>query len=517
MREHQFAEDAGPMSHPIRPDEVIEMSNFYTVTVYDKGAEVIRMLHTLLGKSGFRKGMDEYFIRHDGQAVTCDDFVNAMQDANEVDLSHFKRWYSQSGTPVVKVEQQSIGQNQTSLTFTQINKPTPGQKHKQDLYIPIKLGCFLQNGQLVDTKLDNDTLILDGSSSTLHLDAPSEQITPSLLQNFSAPVLIEYEYTLAQLLIILEHSSNDYAKWEASQNVYVMLIKKVYNTDIGTSIRDDIEQLARAIEGLTVAPEVLAQVISVPSTESLYSQIEKVDPIKLYHARHKVLAQLSEVLEPFCTSIYVRLSTNQPAYAYEKQQVNDRSLKNTCLYLLTYSTNKDASLLIQSQYQSAHNMSDRLGALKAAEALQGDVFNTLMLEFEKQFEHDAVVMDKWFAMHGKSNKIDILAHLDLLQAHRHYSIKNPNKVRSLIGSFAFYNTLGFHQLDGSGYKYLTDYLISLDKINPQVASRLITPLMQFSSFADTNQVLIKKQLNRLFGVKGLSKDLCEKISKALTQ
>ncbi|MFT6270067.1 MAG: aminopeptidase N, partial [Alphaproteobacteria bacterium] len=522
MREHQFAEDAGPMSHPIRPDEVMEMSNFYTVTVYNKGAEVIRMLHTLLGKSGFRKGMDEYFSRHDGHAVTCDDFVNAMQEANDVELSHFKRWYSQSGTPVVKVKQQSSSNNKTTLSFTQINKATAGQVQKQDLYVPIKLECFLPNGQKVDTQLENDTLVLQSSSSTLHLDAASDQITPSLLQNFSAPVVIEYEYTLAQLLVIIKFATSDYAKWEASHNAYVMLIKEVYcassgaDTNTDTALSNAIEKLADAIQALTVAPEVLAQILSVPSAESLYSQIEKVNPIVLYHARHKVVAQLSANLHTFCKATYARLSVNQPPYAYEKQQVNDRSLKNTCLHLFAYSNEESAASLIQAQYQSAHNMSDRLGALKAAQVNQGDMFDSLMLSFESQFGHDAVVMDKWFAMHGKSSKTDILAHLDLLQAHQQYSIKNPNKVRSLIGSFAFYNTLGFHKIDGSGYKYLTDYLIILDKINPQIASRLLTPLMQFSNYADENQQLIKMQLNRLYGVKGLSNDLFEKISKALT-
>jgi aminopeptidase N len=523
MREHQFAEDAGPMSHPIRPDEVMEMNNFYTVTVYNKGAEVIRMLHTLLGKSGFRKGIDKYFARHDGHAVTCDDFVNAMQDANDVDLSHFKRWYSQSGTPVVKVKQQSTGKNQTTLSFTQVNKPTLGQEQKRDLYVPIKLECFLQNGDKVDTRLENDTLVLQSSSSMLHLDAPSDQVTPSLLQNFSAPVVIEYEYSLAQLLVIIKFASNDYAKWEASHNVYVMLIKEAYSSSNSADtsndiyLSDTIEKLATAIQALTVAPEVLAQILSVPSAESMYSQIEKVNPIILYHARHKVVAKLSASLLRFCTETYARLSANQIPYAYEKQQVNDRSLKNTCLHLLVYSNEEVAAPLIQAQYQSAHNMSDRLGALKAAQVTQGDMFDSLMLSFEEQFGHDAVVMDKWFAMHGKSSKIDVLAHLDLLQAHQQYSIKNPNKVRSLIGSFAYYNTLGFHNIDGSGYKYLTDYLINLDKINPQIASRLLTPLMQFSSYADENQKLIKIQLNRLYGVKGLSNDLFEKISKALTQ
>ena len=526
MREHQFAEDAGPMSHPIRPEEVIEMSNFYTSTVYNKGAEVIRMLHTLLGKDGFRKGMDTYFERFDGQAVTCDDFVSAMQDANGVDLSHFSLWYSQSGTPLVKVEQISSGADKTTLKFTQINHPSVSQPIKQALYIPIKLECLLKNGDKIDTHLQNDTFILSSDTSILELDAPSGQVTPSLLQNFSSPIVIEYQYSLDQLITIIKYATSDYAKWEAAHEAYVLLIKNAYystskskmdSAALTSEISEELSKLADAITKLDVAQEVLAQILSVPSAQSLLSQISKVDPIALYHARRKVIEYLSQYTYTFCHDLYCQLSLKQPVYQYEKAQVNQRALKNTCLHLLAYQTVQPVASVISEQYKCANNMSDRLGALKASQVIGGDLFDNLMLEFEAQFGHDAVVMDKWFAMHGRSNKPDILAHLDLLQAHQQYSIKNPNKVRSLIGTFAFYNTLGFHQPDGSGYKYLSDYLITLDKVNPQIASRLITPLMQFASYAESNQRLMQDQLNRLYGVKGLSKDLFEKISKALTQ
>ena len=518
MQEHQFAEDAGPMSHPIRPDEVMEMNNFYTVTVYNKGAEVIRMLHTLLGKSGFRKGMDEYFRRYDGQAVTCDEFVSAMQDANAIDLSHFTRWYAQSGTPVIRVEQSELDNNRTQLRFTQMHKPTAGQSQKQDLYVPIKLECFLANGQKLDTRLPNDTLVLQTHEATLTLEAQHTDVTPSLLQNFSAPVIIEYQYTLAQLLTIIKFASNDYAKWEASQNAYTMLIKQVYYkpNSAKNGLIESLLLLSAAIQEMAVPPEVLAQILSVPSTEALLSKIDSVKPIALYHARQQVIAQLSKTLNAFCTQTYMRLTTDKTPYAYEKHQVNNRSLKNTCLHLLAYSGLPATDNLIEAQYKTANNMSDRLGALKAAQVSQNDLFESLMLDFEETFGHDAVVMDKWFAMHAKSTKPDVLAHLDLLQAHPQFSIKNPNKVRSLIGSFAFYNTLGFHQENGSGYKYLSDYLIGLDKINPQVASKMITPLMKFANYHPHNKELLQAQLQRLFLVKGLSKDLFEKISKALT-
>lgn len=521
MREHQFAEDASPMSHPIRPDEVMEMNNFYTVTVYDKGAEVIRMLHTLLGKAGFRRGIDEYFARHDGQAVTCDDFVNAMQDANDADLTHFKRWYSQSGTPIVRVEQSIIANEQTQFTFTQINKATSDQDSKEALYLPIKLELFTQNGKKIDTNLDNDTLILDSDSASIMVAVNGQELTPSMLQDFSAPVIIEYEYSLEQLLTILQHATNDYAKWEASQNAYRLLTKQAYLAHSNNESNEkeqlsSIKALAKAISHIDVANEVLAEIISFPSPESLMAQIEQVDPIKLYQIRQTLMVEFSQALAPFCEEKYAALSAKHKNYAYVKQQVNDRRLKNTCLHLLAYAKTTSVSDLIQAQFDSAQNMTDRLGALKAAELTHDDTFDNMMLTYEELFGNDAVVMDKWFAMHARAPKQDILSHLDLLQAHQQFSIKNPNKVRSLIGTFAFYNTLGFHQVDGSGYKYLTDYLIDFDKINPQVASRLVTPLIQFSRYAERNQELMKTQLRRLFGVKGLSRDLFEKISKALT-
>jgi aminopeptidase N len=520
MREHQFAEDASPMSHPIRPDEVMEMNNFYTVTVYDKGAEVIRMLHTLLGKAGFRKGMDEYFFRHDGQAVTCDDFVNAMQDANDIDLSQFKIWYSQSGTPIVHVQQSVTDDQQCKFTFTQINKPTADQVSKKNLYLPIKLELFTQDGKKVDTNLDKDTLILQDESTSLVVNANGAKLTPSLLQDFSAPVKIEYEYMLDELLVILQCANNDYAKWEASQNAYQLLIKQAYHENVSKEYYENIQErflvsFAKTLTQIDVANEVLAEILSVPSLESLTSQIEKVDPLVLHKVRHELMSALAQALESFCEEKYEVLANKHLDYAYEKEQVNDRRLKNMCLFMLAYTNSKSINGLIQSQFNSAKNMTDRLGALRAANALQNEVFDEMMVSFEQQFGDDAVVMDKWFALHAKAEKHDVLSHLDLLQAHQQFSIKNPNKVRSVIGTFAFYNTLGFHQKDGSGYKYLANYLITIDKINPQVASRLVTPLIQYARYAVHNQHLMKAQLERLYGIKGLSRDLFEKISKAL--
>jgi aminopeptidase N len=532
MREHQFAEDAGPMSHPIRPDVVMEMNNFYTVTVYDKGAEVIRMLHTLLGVEGFRAGMDLYFSRFDGQAVTCDDFVNAMQDANNKDLSHFKRWYSQSGTPIVKVNLESKGK-QTALNFEQVHLKTADQTEKHPLYIPIKLECFNGNGEKLHLDINDDTFVLDSHKGSLLVNETIANITPSLLQDFSAPVKVEFNYSFAQLINIIAHASNHYAKWEACQRYFTALVQLRYQDKLGTQqdnsglIEQEITMLAQTFQTLSVPNEVLAQLLTAPSIETIMASIEYAKPLLIADAYDEVTCQISTTLNAYLLDVYESHQSKQ-AYLYEKTQVNTRRLKNTCLLLLAKCSMQSETInegacsdnkvdtLISQQYASSDNMTDKLGALKAAQVNpQRPLFNKLMLTFEKEYGDDAVVMDKWFALHASTERKDILSQLDMLQSHPQFSIKNPNKVRSLIGSFAFFNVRGFHQHTGKGYAYIADYLMKLDSINPQVASRVITPLIQFAGYDESHQIQMKSELNRIFGKKGLSKDLFEKISKSL--
>ncbi len=537
IKEHQFAEDAGPMSHPIRPDVVMEMNNFYTVTVYDKGAEVIRMLHTLLGSEGFRKGMDLYFKRHDGQAVTCDDFVNAMQDANEHDLGHFKLWYSQSGTPIVNVNQ-DIEANKVVLNFRQYTAPTKDQDIKRSLFIPIKMEALDSQGNALD--LDTDTVVLSEDTFSLKVnglnpdpDNERQKIIPVLLQDFSAPVKIEYEYTFEELIVILCHSKSDYSKWEASQRCYQYLIQRLYESKMAkltnSAISDSDEKLASpdnetkaliqqfctALKELQVAPEVHAQLLTAPSVESVYSNIKCVNPRTADIALKKLQTMMAPYLIDFILPLYETLHEARETYAYEKSQINARRLKAISLKWLAIAKPNDFSDTCRMQFSMADNMTDKLSALKAAQLSNDSVFDDLMLEFESAYSEDPVVMDKWFSLHATKDRHDILSHLDLLQAHQQYSIKNPNKVRALIGSFAFFNANGFHQENGLGYKYLADYIIQVDSLNPQVASRLITPLIQFANYDTETQEKMKAQLVRIFDKPDLSNDLYEKISKSL--
>ncbi|GBL02851.1 aminopeptidase N [Glaciecola sp. KUL10] len=510
MKEHQFAEDAGPMSHPIRPDEVIEMNNFYTVTVYDKGAEVIRMMHTILGKDGFRKGMDLYFLRHDGQAVTCDDFVAAMEDANAIDLTHFKLWYSQSGTPQVKVSK-SIG-DVCELNFEQINIATADQSEKHTMYIPIALECLTEEGKQI--VCDDSIFVLDKRKDTLLVQTDSKCFIPVLLSDFSSPIKIDYPYTDQELLTIATFSKSDYSKWDAIQQFFLKQTVALYYDPSFTIDLLALNTLKQIIDRNKDKPGILAELINVPSTETILLEINEVDPLRVNNARQQFLSLLSDHLKGDLIDLYH--SFLPVVYEYSKDQINIRKLKNNVISLLANAGYKVlVSSLIEKQYFEADNMTDKLGALKAAQQCELKLFDQLLSEFEQSYQHDAVVMDKWFTLQANTYRNNMLSHLDMVRAHNQYSITNPNKVRSVIGSFAFYNTQGFHAIDGSGYKYVADYLMELDNINPQVASRIVTCLISWKKFDKQRQGLIKTQLGRLLTNKELSKDLFEKVSKSL--
>lgn len=520
IRENQFAEDASAMSHPIRPDEVIEMNNFYTVTVYDKGAEVIRMMHTLLGAEGFRQGMDLYFARFDGQAVTCDDFVQALQDASNKDLSIFKRWYSQSGTPTINITDFYDRQTGTyRLNISQTTKATADQKDKMPLHIPLALSLLDKDGK---------TLALDDKGSTefvaelkednlqLNFFGYSEKPTPSLLHNFSAPVRLNYAYSHEQLAHVLLHSPDDFARWDASQKIYSDCIHQMAS-DEGDKNNSLLDGLLTALEPIAAHQDLSqafkAEMLSLPSFETLLQQRDKIDIDKLYAARKSLMQTMAKAFLPHWQQMY-KASSHQP-YAYEQNQVEQRKLNNLSLKYLQLSGEQGVESIIRQQFHDANNMTDSLGALAAAQLGDLGLFDELMSCFEQRWSDDALVLDKWFALHANTPRTDILTRLDILAGHAQYSISNPNRVRSLVGSFAYYNVPGFHAVDGSGYKFLADYLIKLNTLNPQIAARLITPLTQWQKVDAKRQALMQHQLMRISDIPQLSKDLFEKISKSL--
>lgn len=515
MREHQFAEDASAMSHPIRPDEVIEMNNFYTVTVYDKGAEVIRMMHTLLGVDGFRAGMDEYFRRHDGQAVTCDDFVSAMQSATDIDLTHFSRWYSQSGTPRITVKRSYDESNDVlTISVSQCNLPTADQADKQDLFIPLQIEFLDANGQHVapDAEMYRENLlIVDKATIELTFAGKGQAITPVALGNFSAPVKLTSDLTPPEWLHAFRFANDAFSRWDAIQQLYDWCIEQYYQGSPQAVDSSIWQGLYLAVEASQDDPEILGECLVVPSFETLCQSRDNIDVHALNKARQSFSRDLADFMQDLLLVIYQTNKTD--SYAYEPQQVSSRRCKNVVLGLLAELPL--AETLISAQFSGSDNMSDTLGALKAAQQFDLVLFNNLMNEFEQCWRDDPLVLDKWFGLHATCERSDILAQLTMLRQHPQFSQQNPNRVRAVVGSFAFYNTAGFHADDGSGYRFLTDYLFELDKTNPQVASRLVTPLTQWQHYSLVRQELMKQQLARLLDDSALSKDLYEKVSKAL--
>ncbi|MED5325138.1 MAG: aminopeptidase N [Pseudomonadota bacterium] len=518
MREHQFAEDASAMSHPIRPEEVIEMNNFYTVTVYDKGAEVIRMFHTLLGPDGFRRGMDEYFRRHDGQAVTCDDFISAMQSATDLDLTQFTRWYSQSGTPVISVahstEVDDDGIVKHSFTLSQHTPATSDQKEKLPLYIPVNIEIIDDEGKSYtdnESLIQNGMVILKDDAMRFTVEAKTTNLTPVVLGNFSAPAKVENPLGTESLLTIFKHAKDPFNRWDAMQTLYDRCVKQLEESP-GSGISNEIwNGIKQAIAQEQNNLELLSECLVIPSFETLCQSRSNINVSALSKARKAFCDQFARALEKELKHVFENIEKS--AYRYTQEAVNQRRCKNVVLAHLARLPQHEH--IVVSQFETADNMTDTLGALRSAQHCSATTFDSLMAQFEESWNHDPLVLDKWFALHATQNRDDIFATITMLCEHPQFAMSNPNRVRSVIGSFAFYNSERFHALDGSGYKFVTDYLLKLDAVNPQVAARIVTPLTQWQGFASEHQVHMKQQLGRLLNHKGLSKDLFEKVSKSL--
>lgn len=516
IREHQFAEDASAMSHPIRPDEVMEMNNFYTVTVYDKGAEVIRMIYTLLGKEKFRKGMDLYFARFDGQAVTCDDFVQAMQDASGVDLTLFKRWYQQSGTPLLKVQDSFEKEaGEYNLQLQQVNQPTSDQTNKQPLHIPIKFELLSAQIQSDQPVLPSGIINLTEESQQLSYPISGGRPTPVLLNDFSAPVKLEYDYSDEQLTLIAKSSQDAFSRWDASQALYSKYIHASANGEMNLqdpNVASAILEMVSDSQELCLSDAALgAEMLTLPSFETLCQQVDHYDVDKLYGARKDMFKLIAEQAKSSWLSLFE--SAHSGPYQYDRREVDLRRIKNLSLTYLA--ADQEMQTHISNQYQHSDNMTDTLGALKAAQLGNLELFDRLMLDFEEKWQHDALVLDKWFGLHANVERPDILARINLLTSHKGFNLNNPNRVRALIGTFTFFNPLGFHAKDGSGYRFITDYLVKLDKINPQVSARIVTPLTQWQNLDEERQDLMRSQLARLLNQEDLSSDLFEKVSKSI--
>ena len=522
MRGMQFAEDASPMAHPIRPEKVIEMNNFYTLTVYEKGAEVIRMLHTLLGEENFQKGMQLYFERHDGSAATCDDFVQAMEDASNIDLSHFRRWYSQAGTPIVSVQDDyNPNTEQYTLTISQRTPPTAEQQEKLPLHIPFDIELYDNEGKVIPLQKEghpvHNVLNVTQTEQTFVFDNVYFQPVPSLLRDFSAPVKLEYKWSDQQLTFLMRHAKNDFARWDAAQSLLATHIKlnvARHQQGLALSLPLHVADAFRAILlDDQIDPALAAEILTLPSVNEIAELFDIIDPVAIAAVREALTRTLATELADEFLAVYNAHKLD--SYRVEHEDIGKRSLRNTCLRYLAFGDAQLADKLVSQQYHEADNMTDALAALAAAVAAQLPGRDLLMQEYDDKWHQDGLVMDKWFILQATSPAANALETVRGLLQHRSFTLSNPNRIRSLIGAFASSNPAAFHAEDGSGYRFLAEMLTELNSRNPQVASRLIEPLIRFKRYDEGRQALMRKALEQLKALPNLSGDLYEKVSKAL--
>lgn len=528
LRTAQFAEDAGPMAHPIRPDSFIEISNFYTVTVYEKGAEVVRMIHTLLGPERFRAGSDLYFDRHDGQAVTCEDFVKAMEDASGVDLGQFRNWYSQAGTPELRVSSTYNAQDRTFVLEIEQHCPaTPGQPNKAPFHIPLKVALLGEAGQLplqlrgrpADSETaDNTEMVLDVTepSQRFVFENVGEAPVPSLLRGFSAPVKLLTEYSRADLLRIMQADSDGFCRWDASQQLGLAEIRQALSVlaegGRPAPAQDYLDACRALLEDSQLDPAMVALMLQLPSEAYLAELIAPVDVHALHCAREALRQGIAQALSEPLQAAYQRCASDE-AYQPSAEQIARRSLKNTALAYLMYTDSGPA--LAREQFENSANMTDRSAALVAIVNSDMAYKSQALQRFYQDWQHEPLVINQWFQVQAMCRLPGTLERVVELMSHPAYDAANPNKVRALVGAFCGQNAVNFHREDGSGYAFLADRVIELNRRNPQIASRLLGPLSKWRKYTAPVQARMRAELERILAEPELSSDVYEVLSKSL--
>lgn len=526
IRNVQFPQDAGPMAHPILPDSYIEINNFYTVTVYQKGAEVIRMIQTLLGQELFRKAMDLYFSRNDGHAVTTEDFVRAMEDASGVDLKQFRYWYKQAGTPLLTIHDDYDPNNQLStLTIIQSCPPTPGQTNKKPFHIPMAMGLLDDNGndlplQLVGESKQGDTtrvLNIKKQTETFQFINLKHKPIPSLLRNFSAPVKLDYSYTKQDLIFLMSHDSDEFNRWDASQKLALIELFKLisdYQAKRPLAVADEFIQAFNSIltnENLDYA--LIAEMLILPSVGYLIDLMNVADVDAIYHAREFMKKAIAEKLHHQLLKFYQRHASD--TYELSSTSMAQRRLKNLCLMYLAQLNDKTIHALCLQQFSQANNMTDAMGALTALIDIDCFERSEAILTFYEKWKHESLVLDKWFALQAQSALPNTLGLVKSLLQHPAFDIKNPNKARALIGAFASGNHIRFHAKSGEGYEFLVDQVLRIHEFNPQLAARLLEPMTRWRKYDDVRQRLMRAQLERIAATPALANDVYEVVSKSL--
>ncbi len=527
LRTAQFAEDASPMAHPVRPDSYIEISNFYTLTVYQKGAEVIRMIHTLLGREGFRKGMDLYIERHDGQAVTTDDFVSAMEDANDADLGQFRLWYSQAGTPELTVEDDYDADDGVyALTLRQSTPPTPGQEQKQPLHIPVAMALLDGQGNQVPLRLEGETTAGDASrvlelreaEQVYRFTGLAERPLPSLLRGFSAPVKLNAAYTDEQLAVLLAKDSDPFNRWDASQRLALKCLLDLVADHQQQRTLALPEHLvgayAEVLQDQALDKSLKAETLALPSEAYLAEQMETVDVDGIHATRLFARRTLAEKLQAQFREVFHANLEDGP-YVMSPEAMGRRSLKNMCLgYLMELETPEIRSLCLD-QFNDAGNMTDTMSSLSFLTNCDCPERGEALSSFYTRWKDDPLLVDKWFSVQALSRLPGTLAEVCKLLEQPAFDIKNPNRVRSLVGAFCHANGVRFHDASGAGYSFLADQVLRLDKLNPQVAARMIGALSRWRRFDSARGQLMRAELERGAAAEEISNDTYEVVSKSL--
>ena len=526
LKARQFPEDAGPLAHPVRPDRYIEINNFYTSTVYQKGAEVVRMIQTLLGRDGFRKGMDLYFERHDGQAATVEDFVTCFEDSSGRDLKQFMTWYSQAGTPELVCQLKYDAKTKTAdLTVTQVLPPTPGEARKKPLHIPIKLGLLGGNGQDLDLTLASGEPVKGGfievrkrTEKFRFRDVTSPPVA-SLLRDFSAPVNLTIDRTDAELQFLMANDSDLFNRWQAAQDyatrVLVHAVTESQNGKRAPQPKAFIEALALTVSNDTLDPGYRAQFLYLPSESDLARVIgQNVDPLAIHKARNALRKMAGARLEDTFVEIYKRMENKGP-YSPAPEPAGRRALRNVALGYLTSRGQPEDIARTWAHFQKSRNLTDETAALSMLSELNAPERPAAFDRFYERWKDDHLVIDSWFAYQAASPLASSLASVKKLTSHPLFSMKNPNKVRALIGTFAMGNPVNFNRLDGKGYDFVADRVLELDGFNPQIAARLLAAFRSWKALESQRRRVAKKTLQRIAKSKPLSHDVFEIVTKIL--
>jgi aminopeptidase N len=510
LRAAQFPEDAGPLAHAIRPDEYQEISNFYTATIYNKGAEVIRMIATILGPQRFRAGTDLYFQRFDGTAATCEDFVASMEAASGVDLSQFRLWYAQAGTPRVTASlAHDAGSGRATLTLSQRTPPTPGQPDKQPMVLPLKLKLF--GAATAQTLVPEQLVLLDQPSERIVFEGISERPVLSINRGFSAPVVVESDRSAADLAFLSAHDDDPFARYEAMQQL--MLDTLVESAANGTADhRAVIAAIAGTLDDAALDPAFVAEVVLLPSDAFIGDQMARVDPEAIFRAREALRRDVGRSLDTRWRAAYD--ATQADRFEYSPAAKGLRRLKTVALGYIAASGAADAAGLAFRQFETADNMTDRQGALATLVAGDSPERVAALDIFYNRYSDNALVLDKWFQAQALSPRDDTLAMVGELARHRDFTLANPNRARALIGAFSV-NQRAFNAADGAGYRFVADQLIALDRLNPQTAAKMLPPLGRWRRFDEGRAALMRGELERIVATPGLSKDMFEQASKSL--